>query len=308
MKKIILTLLLASSSWLASHAAEPLTVAVFDFQTADQQLAKRGSEIAVLLNAKLSTASDLILVERQEIDKLLGEQEIGMTGTVTPDSAAKIGALLGAKVLVTGRLFDSGGKTYLVAKIISTETGRVYGEMTTIKDPGALDQGSSELAEKISALITKQSDTLTAKVEDPATRLERLKQIVAGKKLPAISVAITEQHINRQIPDPAVQTEFIRTLQQLGFDLITPGETVKRQPDLTISGEAFSESAMRRGNLVSCRARVEITVTDRTTGKLLLTDRQTGVAVDLAENIAAKQALENATAKLLERILPQLAK
>ena len=305
MKKILIVLL-AAIALPAIQAAEPLTTAVFDFQ-ADSQLAKRGADIATLLNARLSAADHLVLVERQEIDKALGEQEIGLTGTVTPESAAKLGALLGAKVFVTGRVFDNEGKLYLVAKVIGTETSRVYGEMAIAKDKDSFDQAAIELADKISALIAKRADTFVAKAVDPAARLEALKKIVADKKLSTVSVTIPEQHINRQVPDPAVQTEIIRTLKALGFDVIASSET-ERRADIVIGGEAFSEFGMRRGNLVSCRARVEATVTERATGKLLCTDRETAAATDLSEAVAGKQALENAAAKLMERILPQLVK
>ncbi|MDR1190410.1 MAG: CsgG/HfaB family protein [Verrucomicrobiales bacterium] len=320
MKKLFLTLLFAAGTLSAALTNEPLTVAVFDFQTADPQLGKRGAEVAVLLSARLSAAAGIILVERQEIDKVLGEQEIGLTGTVAPDSAAKLGALLGAKVLVTGRLFDSGGKLYLVAKIISAETARVYGEMTTAKDAASLDHAAAELADRIAALINKQAATLTVKPDAPCIRLERLKQLLAGKTLPTVSVNISEHHLNRQVPDPAAQTEFICTLQALVFNVsfnspltITSGTNRiafyhPENAELAVNGEAFSEFAMRRGNLVACRARVEITVTERATGKLLLTDRETAAATDLAESVAAKQALENAVGKLLDRIIPLMVK
>jgi len=305
MKKILIALL-AAIALPATYAAEPLTTAVFDFQ-ADSQLAKRGSDIATLLNARLSAADHIALVERQELEKVLGEQEIGLTGTVTPETAAKLGALLGAKVFVTGRVFDNDGKLYLVAKVIGTETSRVYGEMTIAKDKDSFDQAAIELADKISALIEKRADTFVAKVVDPAARLEAHKKLVADKKLPTVSVSIPEQHINRQVPDPAVETEIIRTLKALGFDVIA-GSEKERRADIVISGEAFSEFGMRRGNLVSCRARVEVNVKERATGKLLHTDRETAAATDLSEAVAGKQALENAAAKLMERIVPQLVK
>ena len=45
------------------------------------------------------------MVERAELEKILGEQELGLSGTVSADTAAKVGNLTGAKVLVTGRVF-----------------------------------------------------------------------------------------------------------------------------------------------------------------------------------------------------------
>ncbi len=282
----------------------PLTVAVFDFQPSGERFEKKGAEAAILLNAQLSAAPNVLLVERQELAKVMGEQELGLSGTVTPDSAAKIGALTGAKVLVTGRVFDAGEKIFLVAKIMSTETGRVYGETVTFNDLAAMEQAVGELVGKVRTVLEKHGDTLLAKIESPEERLARLKKIVEGKKLRSVSVAVTEQHINRAVIDPAVQTEMQRTLQQLGCEVIDP--KTAQQPAVAITGEAFSELGGMRGNLITCRARVEIKVTDAASGKLLLADRQTDVAVDLAENVAGKRALENAALKLLDRIVPVL--
>ena len=308
MKRII-AILFAAVALTSVHAEppvppQPLTAAVLDFQVSGKDFEKKGAEAAILLNAKLSSAANLILVERQEIDKIFGEQELGLSGNVTPDTAAKVGQLTGAKVLVTGRIFGTENKYFAVAKIIGTETSRVYGETATFTSLDGLDSAVNELAPKILAVIEKRGDTLLAKVEDPAARLERLKKLVEGKRLPSVSVQITEQHINHAVIDPAAQTEMKLILQQLGFDVIDA--TSGKQPDIAVTGDAFSEMAGRRGNLVSCRSRMEIKVTQPATGKLLRVDRQTDVAVDLAENIAGKTALQNAALKLIDRIVPVL--
>ncbi len=287
-------------------AEAPLTVAVFNFQTTGEKLANKGAEAALLLGTRLSTAPNLLLVERQELEKALGEQELGLSGTVSPETAAKVGALTGAKVLITGRVFEAGAKNYLVVKIIGTETSRVFGEEATFNDPATLDQAVADLAPKVAAIIGAQAAALVAKAEDPAARLARLKEAVAGRKLPSVTVSVTERHLTRSVIDPAVETELMLTLQQLGCEVIDPKTSAKRA-DVTVSGEAFSEAAGRRGNLVSCRARVELKATRTADGKLLMADRQTDVAVDLAENIAAKSALENAARKLLDRLVPKLA-
>lgn len=302
--KTAITILLAVSSFTFASAEPPppLTAAILNFQASDKELEHKGAEAAILLGAQLSAAPNLILVERQELEKILGEQELGLTGTVTPDTVAKIGNLTGAKVLITGRIFSAGNKFYAVAKIISTETSRVYGETATFNDAGAFEGAIRDLAPKILAIFDKRGDTLVAKVEDPSARLDRLKKIIAGKKLPVVSVQIAEQHMNRAAIDPAAQTEMKLVLQQLGFEVIEPG----KQADVIVSGEAFSELGMRKGSLVCCRSRVEIKVVQQLAGKLLLADRQTDVAVDLAENIAGKTALQNAALKLLDRIVPKL--
>lgn len=293
----------------AEPAASPMSAAVLNFQTTGDSLTSKGAEAAVLLNARLSSAlPDIVLVERQELDKIFGEQEMGLSGTVSPETAARVGALTGAKVLVTGRVFGADGKYYLAAKLIGTETSRVYTETAGFADLGAMDKAVDELAVKIASDLQTHVDTLAAKSVDPAARLEGLRRLVAGHgALPTVSVTITEQHIGQAVIDPAAQTELTRMFQQLGFEVVEPSAS-GRQADVRISGEAFSEAAGRHGNLVSCRSRVEIKVIRSNDGRLLLSDRQTDVAVDSVEHVAGKTALENAAGKLLERLVPAVIK
>jgi hypothetical protein len=121
-----------------------------------------------------------------------------------------------------------------------------------------------------------------------------------------VSVKISEQHFGQMVIDPAAQTELSLILQQCGFAVVDSGSTNK--PDVEIAGEAISEFGMSKGNLKSCRARIEIKARDVASGKILDVDRQTSVAVDLAEHIAAKTALQNGTDELAERLLPKLGR
>ena len=126
---LILATLLAAGAIVRAVPQDILTVAVFDFDSKDEAVSDLGPKVATLVNANLSAEPQIITVERAELEKVLGEQELGLSGTVNPDSAAKIGQLTGAKVLVTGRVFKVDDQTIIVAKVIGTETSRVYGEM-----------------------------------------------------------------------------------------------------------------------------------------------------------------------------------
>jgi len=63
------------------------------------------------------------------------------------------------------------------------------------------------------------------------------------------------------------------------------------RPAIEITSEAFSEFGMRKGNLQSCRARMEIKTHEVVSGMIITVDQQTSVAVDIAKHIAAKSAL-----------------
>ncbi|NBV24877.1 MAG: curli assembly protein CsgG [Proteobacteria bacterium] len=286
-------------------AAPPLTVAVFNFEATDEGLRDVGPKIAVLLNALLSAEGDLITLERAELEKALGEQELGLSGTVKAETAAKVGQLTGAKVLVTGRVFKAGNETLAVAKIISTETSRVYGEIARGNASASLSDLATELAGKIAKTITTKGDTLVAKVVTRDERLAALKKALPAGKRPTVLVRIPEVHFGTPAVDPAAETEIGLILRECGFTLVD--DKSKTKPDFEILGEAFSERGPRRGNLQTCKARVELKIRNVATGTLIV-DRQTSVMVDISEHIAAKTALQNAGAELAERIAPKLLK
>lgn len=288
----------------ATAADQILTVAVLDFDSSDDATRDLGPKVATLVAANLSAEPRIITVERADLNKLLGEQELGLSGTVTPDSAAKIGQLTGAKVLVTGRVFETANQLILVAKTIGTETSRVYGEMVSGPADAPITDLSTELAKKIAADVVDKGDTLVAAVKSRDDLVAKLKQQLGGQKLPVVSVKIPEQHFGQAVIDPAAQTELSMILKQCGFTVVDDSST--NRPDIEIAGEAFSEFGMQKGNLKSCSARIEITARDRAGGGILAIDRQTSVAVDLAEHVAAKTALQNGADELAERLVPKL--
>ena len=303
---LILATLLTTGAIVRAVPQDILTVAVFDFDSKDEAVSDLGPKVATLINANLSAEPQIITVERADLEKVLGEQELGLSGTVNPDSAAKIGQLTGAKVLVTGRVFMVDNQTIIVAKVIGTETSRVYGEMVQGPPAKSVVDLSSDLAKKIANVISEKSDTLVARVETREERIAEIKEALAGKKLPVVSVKIKEQHYGPYIIDPAAQTELSVILQQCGFALADDNSTNK--PAIEITGDAFSAYGMQKGNLISCKSRIEIKVRDVATGNILAVDRQTSVGVDIAEQTAAKTALQNAADVLAERVLPRLAK
>lgn len=301
----ILALLLAAGAIARAVPQNILTVAVFDFESKDEAVRGLGPQVATLVNANLSAEPQIITVERAELEKVLSEQELGLSGTVSPDSAAKIGQLTGAKVLVTGRVFKADDQTIIVAKVIGTETSRVYGEMVQGPPTKTIVDLSSDLAKKIAGVVSEKSDTLVAKVETREERIAKVKQALAGKTLPVVLVKINERHYGPRIIDPAAETELSLILQQCGFTLADNNSTNK--PAIEITGDAFSAYGMQKGNLLSCKSRIEIKVRDVATGNVLVVDRQTSVGVDVAEQTAAKTALENAADVLAERVIPKLA-
>ncbi len=67
-----------------------------------------GDGLADMLTTALVKSGKYIVLERQEIDRLLQEQDLGGSGIVTPESAAKIGKMLGVELAVMGAVTEFG--------------------------------------------------------------------------------------------------------------------------------------------------------------------------------------------------------
>ncbi|MFN7139661.1 MAG: curli assembly protein CsgG, partial [Limisphaerales bacterium] len=165
---------------------------------------------------------------------------------------------------------------------------------------------TSELAGKIGKTVTEKRDTLVSKALTHEERVTRLLKGLGEGKRRSISVKIPEQHYGSPVIDPAAETELAMLLQKAGF--IVLDEKSAEKPELELTGEAFSAYGLRKGNLISCKARVEIKIRDMSSGRIVASERQTSVAIDIAEQTAAKTALQSAALQLAERLLPQLTK
>ncbi len=294
----------------AQPAQDSITVAVLDFDSSLPGNADSGKQVSETLTALLAGQPGITTVERSAIAQVLKEQELNATGLVDPQQMVRVGKLVGARILVTGRVFAVDRSVFITAKIIGTETTLVDGLLVKGRAGGDLGELAMELAEKLPQRLRESAPRLLPPAPAGPDPFEALKQRLAGKALPIVQIALEERHIAAaRVPDPAVDAELRRMLTQCGFTIIDTAEIDpgKAGVQVIIKGEAISELGTRIGNLVSCTARVELTLVDRQSGKTLLADRTTTRAADLSEHIAAKTALQQAGHEMALKILTHFA-
>lgn len=300
--RIVMAGCLATAFCLAAAAKDMLTVAVLPFSEQGAGVKDQGGIVPELLFARLSENPKLWLVEREKLDQILKSAALNLSGLVDPAQAPGVGRLIGADVLITGSVFKVQNKTYLVAKVISAETSRAFGKSVSGVD--GVDRLGNELADNVAKIIEENGEALAPKGVSEEDMVAVLKKTLGDEApLLAICVIVTERHVGRPTLDPAAATELIKILKALKF-------TVTEDPaaaDIRLSGEAFSEFAGRREELLSAMGTVELKALGRK-GEVIAADRQTEIAVGLAEETAGKEAIQRAAARLAGRVIPRLPK
>ena len=281
-------------------------VAILPFVERQKKSDDLGKTVSDILFANLATDPSIVLVDREDLDKVLEEQGMNISGIVDSAGAVKVGNIIGAKILVTGSVLKAGSSQYLVAKIIGTETTRVFGASVKGGEKEDIDVLAQKLSAEVGKIILKEGNQLVAQVETRENRIARIKHSLSGKTLPTLMITIPESHVGQRTVDPAAETEMNLYAVESGFHVLDLKKSNEKDADVVIRGEAFSEYAATHGKLIAVKARVELKAVDAKTGRIIATDRQTTVAVDLTEQIAAKTALQQAGALLAERMFPKI--
>ena len=84
-------------------------IAIAEFINKTQYAKGRiGTQASDQLATHLVKSNAFIVIEREQLAKVMGEQALGQTGAVKGETAAKVGELLGAQSLITGSITEFG--------------------------------------------------------------------------------------------------------------------------------------------------------------------------------------------------------
>jgi uncharacterized protein YegL len=89
------------------------------------------------LSLSLGKHDELTIVERgNDMKKVFKEMKLKMTGLIDEKTAAKLGKFIGAKILITGELFQRKTQYELFLKLVRVETSEVLSITKAIMDKG----------------------------------------------------------------------------------------------------------------------------------------------------------------------------
>ena len=136
----------------------PLRVAVlyFDYEGKIDDLVPLRKGLAQMLITDLAGQSGVVLVERERLEDVLKEQNLHKSAKFDQATAAKVGKLLGAQVLVMGRIIDFMGKISLETHVVQVETGAF---VKTGRAQGKLED-FLQLEEQLAVLLREGLDSV----------------------------------------------------------------------------------------------------------------------------------------------------
>src|SRR6185503_6184165 len=106
---------------------------------------KRDGELADLIAARLSAAPEFDLVERRELNRVLTEASLGLSGIVRAKDAVRFGALLRADQFLLGSSYSINGTNQLVIRLVDGRTGEIRA-INVFRDNGSLVSLAGEIA------------------------------------------------------------------------------------------------------------------------------------------------------------------
>ncbi len=114
-----------------------------------------------ILMTELARNPAMRVVERSQLNALIAEQDLGAAGRVDPETAARVGRIVGAKFMVLGGFVDWFGDFRLDARIVDCETSEII-----------IAIGLRERREELYQLIVDLTGRLTSDVHLPSLDIE----------------------------------------------------------------------------------------------------------------------------------------
>jgi DNA-binding beta-propeller fold protein YncE/TolB-like protein len=110
-----------------SMEPERMRIAIVDFDTmgGDFKVTDLGSIVAEWLITSFVQSGRFEVVERSQLQKILEEQKLAVTGLVAQDTAVKLGKVLGVKVIISGTLIKIGEAIEINSRLIDTQDGAI---------------------------------------------------------------------------------------------------------------------------------------------------------------------------------------
>ncbi len=135
--------------------------------------------LADMVATDLASGAGVVLVEREQLEKVLRELELGLSGLIDPSGASAVGKLLDAKILVYGSFILSGSQLRVDVKAVQAESGAILSAASSTKGSQDAILAQREISQKLAAGLGIR---FAAPLAEPV-KLEAVKNYYRGVSL-----------------------------------------------------------------------------------------------------------------------------
>jgi hypothetical protein len=133
MKKVVIfVFLLISINYIYSQKLP--TIAVFDFSYSEQLTESEMSSIISILSSELFKTGKYTIIDTQQRDMLIKEMEFSMSGLSDEENLLRLGKLLQAESIITGKIGFVGKRIVINSKMLETETAKIQSTADGVYD------------------------------------------------------------------------------------------------------------------------------------------------------------------------------
>jgi len=154
----LLCCLFAFAVGAAPPAATRPTLAIlyFDYDQKDAELEALKKGLAQMLIADLVNHPTVTLVERARMQEIFDELKLNESKRVDPETAVKVGKILGAQYVLIGGYMITLGKMQITTRIVSVEKTLTVGAARVVGAPDSFFDLEAELVTRLTKELTEK--------------------------------------------------------------------------------------------------------------------------------------------------------
>ncbi len=114
-------------------------------------VASLADQITDYFTTDLVQSGSFKIYERNQMDKLVAEIELGQTGILNDDTVQQVGQMAGIELMVTGKLSEIQGRQRIDVKVINVRSGRLVlaEKMDGTVDPESISFFANRIIDKL---------------------------------------------------------------------------------------------------------------------------------------------------------------
>ncbi len=206
-------------------------IAIIEFSDIQGNITNLGRYLAEELTTRLYRTGKFEVVERQLMNKLIKEQELGISGFIDDNTAVSLGQILGVDAIASGSITDLGKSIKVNARLISTESGKVF-SVASIEIP------KDETIRMLLGQTFEPLTTIKTKTQTPTNPIVEKE----GLKFELIEARMSERTVICQIKITNT------TEDDIGFSMLVGWRHATATKIYDNSGNDYGPSGVKIGN------------------------------------------------------------